>query len=116
MTTYSDDKRFTLTEQHVKLLRAATVRWEDIEWGAPAIDGKRPYGNGDIHDDIASILGEAHVCPNCDHHVLGERDRERLFALHRETETALQIVLSTGSFEPGEYVAPRYGRNWRRAK
>lgn len=111
-----DLQRFTLTEQHVKLLRAANVRWSDMEWGAPEIDGKRPYGNGDLHDDIASIIGEAATCPNCDHNVLGEADRARLFALHRETEKALQVVLAAGSFEPGEYVAAKYGSNWRRAR
>ena len=33
-----DNKRFTLTEEHLKLLRHANVRWDDCEFGAPAID------------------------------------------------------------------------------
>jgi len=101
-------KTFTLTEDHVKLLRAAYVRWEETEWGAPAIDGKRPYGNGNIHRDIAEILGRP---------VLYDTDddaawRAPLWELHKQTETALQIVLATGSFEPGEYRCGRYHRNW----
>lgn len=111
-----DLERFTLTSQHVTLLRAANVRWGEMEWGAPEIDGKRPYGNGNIHEDIAALLSESHACQSCGDSNLSDGDRARLFALHRETETALQVVLSAGSFEPGEYVCERYGRNWRRAK
>jgi hypothetical protein len=108
--------RFTLTANHVKLLRAANVGWDHVEFGAPAIDGKRPYGNGDVYDDMATLLGMAVECPNCSTNVLGDNDRAKLRALHESTKTALQVVLSSGSFEPGEYVSPKYGHNWRRAK
>ena len=43
---------FTVTEEHLKLLRRAYVDWEDCEFGAPAIDCKRPYGNSDVIADI----------------------------------------------------------------
>ena len=32
------------------------TRWDDCEFGAPAIDCKRPYGNSDVYNDIAKIL------------------------------------------------------------
>lgn len=38
----SDDQVFTLTDEHLTLLRAAYIGWEDCEFGAPAIDCKRP--------------------------------------------------------------------------
>ena len=41
--------------------------------------------------------------------------RERCMALHRETEKALQVCLTAQTFEPGEYVADAWLRNWRRA-
>lgn len=47
--------RFALTDQHLTLLRSAYVRWEDCEFGAPAIDYKRPYGNSDVVGDMAMI-------------------------------------------------------------
>ena len=33
---------FTLTDQHIKLLRSSCVEWGDGDWGAPCIDSKRP--------------------------------------------------------------------------
>lgn len=115
-TMSNEVDRFTLTTDHVQLLRAANVGWHHSEWGAPCIDGKRPYGNGDLYDDIASLTGMAVECDHCGHNVLGENDRAHLDALHKSMKTALQVVLSSGSFEPGEYVSPKYGHNWRRAK
>ena len=47
---------FTVTDEHLKLLRGAYVGWDDCEFGAPAIDCKRPYGNSDVIADIAEIL------------------------------------------------------------
>lgn len=103
---------FTMTEEHVKLLRAACVDWWSMEYGAPCIEPKRPYGNSNVVSDIADILG-----------IKWKRDEEddympialceRLGELHKETQTALQIILTTGSFEPGDYVAGDYDRNWR---
>lgn len=94
---------FNLTEQHLKLFRRAYVGWNDIEYGAPSIDGKRPYGNGDVPGDMRAILD------------LPEATDEELRHLHIEMETALQIVLCTGSFAAGKYVAEKYDtRSWQR--
>lgn len=113
--SFNDPKRFTVTDAHLKLLRAANVRWEDIETGAPAIDGKRPYGNSDVPRDMAELLG---VEPEGDEYgdadELSSGQREELLRLHRETETALQIVLATGAFEAGLYEASPYRIDWRR--
>lgn len=100
-------QKFTLTEDHIKLLRRFEVGWQDCETGAPEIDPKRPYGNSDVETDMHEILtGKEHRmgCP--------DSKREAYLKLHREMETALQIVLSTSSFKPGKYEAPEYS-NWR---
>ncbi len=55
--TLREPDRFILTDEHVKLLRQANVSWDGCEFGAPGIDPKRPYGNGDVHSDIVEILG-----------------------------------------------------------
>ena len=110
----SGGKSFTMTEHHLKLLRNANVVWWCAEWGAPCIDPKRPYGNGDMLFDIATLLGELdRTCPHC-HEFLNDTDSERHQKLHTETQTALQIVLRTGEFVPGTYVASKYDTDWRR--
>lgn len=108
MNTY---ERFTLKHSHIKLLQRAYVSWDHGEFGAPAIDCKRPYGNSDVLSDIAEILGlpERH-----------EDDGEFSFAqeslmheVHRETQKALQVIISTKSFTPGVYESPQYRNQWR---
>jgi hypothetical protein len=37
----------------------------------------------------------------------------RVNTIHHELETALQIVLASGKFVPGRYVADDYDRDWR---
>ena len=51
-----DVKRFTVTDEHLRLLRRAYVFWDETEFGAPGINAKRPYGNSDVYGDIAEIL------------------------------------------------------------
>lgn len=107
-------KTFELKVEHIKLLRRAYISWEDCEFGAPAIDCKRPYGNSSVISDIAEILGEEpKYCPHCGE-PLEELDKERYTELHTETQTALQIILHCKTFEPGVYVLEGYGKNWKR--
>ena len=102
-------KKFTLTEEHIKLLRNMYVGWGYCEFGAPEIDPKRPYGNSQVIEDIHRILtGD----DDADDNVLEEFEA-KYQKLHRETETALQIVLRTGKFEPGVYECDVYRQNWR---
>lgn len=108
--------RFTLTAQHVKLLRAMYVYWEDYPEehdGAPAVDSKRPYGNSSVLRDVAKIIGEPP--PDADGE-WADGQAERLLTIHAETATALQIVLITGSFDPGEFRKsdPYLSRSWQR--
>lgn len=88
---------FTLTTGHLKLLAKMYVGWDDCETGAPAIDPKRPYGNSDVASDVAEILGVVDYDPEDD------AQYDHMHKMHNETGTALQIVLSTCSFEPGRY-------------
>jgi hypothetical protein len=41
---------------------------------------------------------------------------EILYKLHKETETALQICLSTEAFQEGIYEAEKYSDDWRKIK
>lgn len=112
---FCDREVFVLTEEHLKLLQRMFVEWNDEAYdGAPQIDLKRPYGNSDVVGDVVEILGW-----ECNSHVDGwdnprpsTEQKEAAMKLHRETETALQIVLQTMSFAPGTYVSEQYSSKW----
>lgn len=108
--------RFTVTEDHVKLLRAAYVGWDSCEFGAPAIDCKRPYGNSDVLGDIAEILGGIRHPEFEEDEDWGDEEAESMRKTHAETLTALQIFLCTGTMEPGTYALtkPYNRRSWAR--
>jgi hypothetical protein len=108
----SQETEFTVTEDHLKLLRRAFVSWDDCEFGAPGVNPKRPYGNSDVIDDIAEILG-IDAAKDEDGYFPDDLD-EKLASLHRETQTALQIALATGEFRAGRYVCDKHDINWRR--
>jgi hypothetical protein len=100
-----DDFDFVLTKQHLALLRRLYIEWHPMpsedEKGVASVNIKRPYGNSDVLGDVAEILG-LRLYINED----GDEDptvRAKALQMHREVETALQIVLATGSFRPGRY-------------
>lgn len=103
--------RFTITEEHLKLLRHMCVQWEDAEFGAPCIDPKRPYGNSSVLEDIREILGE----PYEDRDRRSETQNSRYAQLHAETEVALQICLQMGEFKTGSFAREHmYSHEWKK--
>ena len=124
-------RKFYLSPEHLKLLKHCCIDWDDCEFGAPAIDCKRPYGNSGVYPDMLGILGVKELRPGVyefslnnktwllkgeakDDIYLDGKDEESLLdalgELHRGTEFALQICLSTQSFKPGWYEEQDYGR------
>ena len=72
---------FQLTERHLKLLRKA-------RWGMMMMNPKRPYGDMTAFErDMADILGET-------------LDEKRLWKLHTEMLSALQVFLQNAKLEP----------------
>jgi len=106
-------KKFELTENHLKLIRRMYVSYNDhCEFGAPEINPKRPYGNSDVYGDIGEILNiKPHFIGKYDEDFSDEQE-EYMLKLHKETAIALQVILSSGSFEPGIYQADEYDTNW----
>lgn len=102
MKHFTEQTRFNLTEDHIKLLRRANVGWQRCAFGAPEIDPKRPYGNSFVEGDIAEILGVELV--EDDDGDFDQATCEQLEAIHKQTHVALEIILATGTFTPGEYV------------
>jgi hypothetical protein len=99
-------RKFRLTEDHIKLLRNMYVGWSYSETGAPEIDPKRPYGNSDVPGDIHYILTGKYE-------QISDDLCDAYYELHSKTETALQIVLRTGKFEPGVYECSPYTSDWK---
>lgn len=98
-----DKVLFMVTKYHLMLLRQMNIGWQDAEFGAPEVDPKRPYGNSDVLDDMREILND---------YAKGLSD-SFLKNLHKETEMALQIALSTGTFKPGTYESEMYSSKWK---
>lgn len=98
-------ERFELTEDHIALLVSAYVDWWAIcELGAPCISPKRPYGNGDVHEDVLEAIGAKPLGIEVDGELYWTQEQLLLAEkLHRETQTALQIVLCCATFETGTY-------------
>ena len=97
---------FTVTEDHLKLLRRAYVTWneEPGSIGAPHIDTKRPYGNSNEWADMAEILGVSDSERPDEDGNFGPDAINRFAKLHVETSIVLQIALATSEFIPGRYT------------
>lgn len=91
---YEKGSRFELHDDHITLLKNAYIRWEDCEFGAPAIDCKRPYGNSSVVPDILEILEVEPVLTKADEGDIFSDDQEAYaIQVHRELEAALTIIL-----------------------
>ena len=104
---------FKLTENHLKLLRAAKTFWISEPFGAPAVDPNRPFGNRDAMRDIIRITGTpTSTYPKFDiddpKSEIPDGIYNNLIQIYQQLDIALQIVLSTGKFEAGEYYWPEY--------
>lgn len=112
-------KEFTVTDEHLRLLRHAHVFWDEAEFGAPSINPKRPYGNSNVYRDIAEILDVPEGEWEDEERDWSLDTEWRFLRLHVETAIALQIALATGGFHAGRYV--RYDEmlstcRWKRAE
>ena len=102
-------QEFTITGEHIRLTKRMYVSWWSGEYGAPAIDCKRPYGNSSVASDIAEILGWFVD----EEEGLTEDQRAKAYKIHKEMQTVLQIALKTGAFKEGAYIKhDRYRQEW----
>ncbi|TSC82220.1 MAG: hypothetical protein G01um101420_524 [Parcubacteria group bacterium Gr01-1014_20] len=102
----SSEAVFEITANHIKLLEECYVQWLNIEFGAPGIDPKRPYGNSMmIYEQIAEIIGLQLVKIDDEVRATNEQ-REICRKLHEELEIVLAILLSNpqAGIQPGKYV------------
>jgi hypothetical protein len=104
--------KFNITESHLKLLQHINMRYNDeMEFGAPEVDPKRPYGNSDVYNDMVDMLG---LDPKYNRD--GEMPDEtyiELKQLHKEMETVLQIICKTLQVSEGLYKKDsEYSSDW----
>jgi hypothetical protein len=110
----SQKQTFRVRPEHITLLQNTYVSWDDCEFGAPSIDCKRPYGDSLVLENMAEILGVPMEENKYGDPELSDENSTRLHALHKETQTVLQIFLRTGSMLPGVYETDAYRVNWQR--
>jgi hypothetical protein len=104
---------FTVKPEHLKLLKRMYIGWEDCEFGAPAVDCKRPYGNSWVYGDIADILDIKPAGENEEEFTDEQEDVMR--GLHKEMQTVLQILVKnplTG-IRLGVYQCHEYDTDWK---
>lgn len=105
-----DKLEFWVTTDHILLLQRMNIGFIDyIEFGAPAVDPKRPYGSSDVYCDIAEILG---ILPDDGEEFSGNQ-RGRMDEIHNEMKTVLQILVKNLSIEEGKYECRKYIEDWR---
>ena len=104
---------FTVTEQHIKLIQNMWIEYNGYtEFGAPEVDPKRPYGNGDVYNDIANLLeikpeGEKED-EDDDYRAFSDKQESMMLQLHMDTAKALAIMVQHLGITPGKYEQHDY--------
>ena len=111
--------KFHLKQDHIDLLEHANIRWSDVEYGAPEMDSKRPFGNSGsiyIEHQICEYLGlEPVATDHEDNPVYDDEEKREALRTYNELDTALRIVLSKQTFKPGVFFNKKdYGHDWHR--
>ena len=95
---------FVIKKEHLELLKNVTISWWGAEFGAPCIDPKRPYGNGDVYQDMAQILNIPDKKRYEEDDVYYTPEEEKYMdTLHKDLKTVLEIGLCLLKFEIGTY-------------
>lgn len=110
------EKLFTVTDDHLKLLKRLNFRYDShSEFGAPIVDPKRPYGNSDVYIDMGEILDISPDLIDSWGDPKFSVEQERYFdKVHEEMVTVLEILTRNLSISKGEYRAEEYRSNWTR--
>ena len=113
--------KFELKKDHIKLLKH--LRWsmvsdQLVSRGDDMEEyGDSPFGGDDLLEDMCIILnGKPDNFNPIDDETLvttlSDEEKANILALYSELPTALDIILYTGSFEPGHYKRKWYDLNW----
>jgi hypothetical protein len=113
--------KFELKENHIKLLKH--LKWSldtnfIVSKGNDNEEyGDSPFGGDDLIEDMNIIInGKRDNFDPLNDEILGidlsDDEKNELMELYDELPMALDIILYTSSFEPGNYKSKWYDRNW----
>jgi len=114
-------EKFMLTEAHLQLIRNMHFEMNDhVEFGAPCIDPKRPYGNSDVLYDIAMLIENINDpgdwacewCKECDVYEMCDEAAAYYQRLHEETLTVFQIIQDAVIIPMGAYMRSAGKHGW----
>lgn len=105
------NRKFKVEDKHIQLLKNMKVTWNDLCFGAPTVNPKRPYGSTTVIEDIARMLNIGKVDEDGEVQLIDEQEKE-LIKFHKETETVLEILLYNCSIKAGVYVNKGYSNEW----
>ncbi len=107
-------KYFTVEQTHLVLLKEVSIDWLDIEFGAPGVCPKKPYGNSNPREQIAEIIGlDLFIDDEGEGH-LSQVQAAMCERYHRDLKEALEILVSNLSIEVGRYECDMYGDKWKK--
>ena len=93
--------KFTITEDHLKVLRCIYV---ERDASHPRIPRDRPFGNSNVRVDVLEAIGEKPIIDMDGEEKYTEAQGKLAEKIAKEANTALQICLCTGRFRLGDYV------------
>lgn len=107
--------KFTLNENHLKLIKH--LAWGELKDGVISTEGKTPFGGFDHYDDMATILygkPENHNPMTDEPHEWSDEQIKEMDDLLQQLPMAIEVVLSTQSFELGLYKSKWHIREWKK--
>lgn len=107
-------KKLILTDDHLTLLQNMNIDWDDCEYGAPCVNPKRPYGNGDVESDVCENLGWVKEGDDGHSPCWSSVQRNKAYWIHREMLSALQICLQLMTLETGVYESATGYQDWKK--
>ena len=120
-----DQEYYHLTEEQVRLVRNLHFGWADgseIGYdGAPCVGSKRPFGNSHVPGDVWEIVDprpweeimKAYENSEEDEEAFADEQQAAYDKYYRTLAHALQVIVSSGSFEPGIYSCNKYCSNYK---
>ena len=117
--------KLQLKKEHINLLKH--LSWNELskdkQISTSNLETDSPFGGFDYYEDMGIILygkpdefipSDLKVIENVDPFTWSEEQKEEMDQLLSELPLALEVVLSTKSFEPGNYKARFHIREWKK--